>query len=490
MKKLLIPLFFLLLCTSALLSQGKTIKAYLNYNIFFVPGQGPYIETYLSVDGESVIYVLNENGKFQGSIEVTFIFRQKGEIKDYDKYQLFSPEVTDSSYINFSFLDQQRYFIPNGQYDMEIIISDLNADKKPFSAIQPVDINFNEKDICFSGIELVKSFTPSMDQSIITKGGFDLVPLVHNFYPEPISKLTYYTEIYNSDKNPGTGEKFLVSSSMKAFETGIIMKEFSSFKKYDTKAVVPVLNEYDISRLPSGNYLIAIEVRNKLNELIAQNEIFFQRSNPNMQYDVADLALIDINATFAHKITNNDSLLEYIKSLEPIATEIEKTFIYKQAKTTDLKTRQQFFFNFWSARNPLTPEFAWKEYYIQVQIVDNAYKTQISKGYETDRGRVYLKYGPPNIISESYNEPSSYPYEIWHYYELGGNQRNKKFVFYSTDMLTNSFKLLHSDAIGEVSNYKWQIFLNSRWYDPYSVDAENAPDIYGSEADDYYRNPR
>jgi hypothetical protein len=57
-------------------------------------------------------------------------------------------------------------------------------------------------------------------------------------------------------------------------------------------------------------------------------------------------------------------------------------------------------------------------------------------------------------------------------------------------MLTNSFKLLHSDAIGEISNYKWQIFLNNRWFDPYNDDVQNVPDIYGGKADDYYRNPR
>lgn len=490
MKKVQIPILILFLCSLALFSQGKTVKAYLNYNTFFAPGQGPFIETYLSVDGQSVTYIKNDKSQFQGSIEVTFIFRQNGEIKDYDKYQLFSPEVSDTSAINFSFIDQQRYFIPNGLYDMEIIISDLNAGKKPFSAIQPVEIDFNDKSICFSGVELVKSFTAATEQSILTKGGFDLVPMVHNFYPESVNKITYYTEIYNSDKDPGPGEKFLVTSMIKSFETGIPIKEFTSYKKYEAKSVVPVLNEYDISRLPSGNYLIAIEVRNKLNNLIAQNEMFFQRSNPNIQFDLVDLESIDVNATFANRITSSDTLLEYIKCLDPIATELEKTFIYKQAPAAELKTKQQFFYNFWASRSPLNPEEAWKEYYNQVLIVDKAYKTQISKGYETDRGRVYLKYGPPNIISESYNEPSSYPYEIWHYYELGGNQRNKKFVFYSTDMLTNSFKLLHSDAIGEVSNYKWQIFLNSRWYDPYSVDAEYAPPIYGSEADDYYRNPR
>ena len=490
MKKIFLSILIISLVFCASSIGAKNIQAYLNYTIFNVPDKGPYIETYLSVAGESVNYVKNEKGMFQGSIEVTFIFRQKGEIKDFDKYQLFSPEVSDTMNINFSFIDQQRYFIPEGDYEMEITISDLNAGKKPFSAIQPISIKFDHSNICFSGIQLVKSFTNTTEQNITSKGGFDLIPMVHNFYPESVSKLIYYTEIYYSNKNPGLGEKFLVVTTIKSFETGIALKDFASYRKFETRPVVPVFGEYDISRLPSGNYLIYIEVKNKLNELIARNELFFQRSNPNIQFDLNEIASLDVNSTFANRITSNDTLQEFINCLDPIATELEKTFIYKQSKIADLKTKQQFFYNFWLSRDPLNPEKAWREYYDQVLIVNAAYKTQISKGYDTDRGRVYLKYGPPNIISESYNEPSSYPYEIWHYYELGDNQRNKKFVFYSTDMLTNSFKLLHSDAIGEISNYKWQIFLNSRWYDPYSIDAEKAPSIYGGEADDYYRNPR
>jgi GWxTD domain-containing protein len=491
MKKILIPILASLLFFSySSVLQAKNLRADLNYTVFNIPDKGPYIETYLSVAGNSVVYKQNDKGLFQGSIEVTFIFRQQGEIKEYDKYQLFSPEVQDTSSINFNFLDQQRYFIPEGDYEMEIIISDLNAGKKPFNAIQPVSIKFDETKIGFSGVQLVESFTPATEQSIITKGGFDLIPLVYNFYPPSANKLTYYTEIYNTSKLLGPGEKFLVVCMIKSFETGNTLKEFASYKKQDTRAIVPVLSEFDIARLPSGNYLMVIEARDKQNNLLASNEIFFQRSNPNIQFSIGDLASIDVNSTFANKITSNDTLQEFINCLAPIATELEKTFIYKQSKPADLKTKQQFFYNFWASRNSATPERAWRDYYNMVLVVDNAYKTQISRGYETDRGRVYLKYGPPNIISESYNEPSSYPYEIWHYYELADNQRNKKFVFYSTDMLTNSFKLLHSDAIGEIQNYKWQVFLNSRWYDPYNVDVVNPPAIYGGEADDYYRNPR
>jgi GWxTD domain-containing protein len=491
MKKFLIPIlasFLFFSNTSPLFA--KNLQADLNYTIFNVPEKGPFIETYLSVGGNTVVYKQNDKGLFQGSIEVTFIFRQQGEIKEYDKYQLFSPEVPDTSAINFDFIDQQRYFIPEGDYEMEIIISDLNASKKPFNAIQPVSIQFDETKIGFSGIQLVDSFSPSVEQNILTKGGFDLVPMVFNFYPESVNKLTYYTEIYNTEKILGPAEKFLVVCMIKSFETGNTLKEFVSYKKQDSRAIVPVLNEYDITKLPSGNYRMVIEARDKQNELLASNEVFFQRSNPNIQFSLQDLASIDVNATFANRITSEDTLQEFINCLAPTATELEKTFIYKQSKQADMRTKQQFFYNFWAARNPNNPEKAWRDYYNMVLVVNNVYKTQINKGYETDRGRVYLEYGPPNIISESYNEPSSYPYEIWHYYELGNGQRNKKFVFYSTDMLTNSFKLLHSDAIGEVSNYKWQIFLNSRWYDPYNVDAVAPPEIYGGQADDYYRNPR
>jgi len=125
--------------------QAKNLKAYLNYTVFNVPGQNPYIETYLSVAGETVVYKLNEKGQFQGSIEVTFIFRQNEEIKEFDKYQLLSPEIEDTNFIDFSFLDQQRYFIPQGDYEMEISIADLNGEKKPFAALQPVSIFFDNK---------------------------------------------------------------------------------------------------------------------------------------------------------------------------------------------------------------------------------------------------------------------------------------------------------------------------------------------------------
>ena len=165
-------------------------------------------------------------------------------------------------------------------------------------------------------------------------------------------------------------------------------------------------------------------------------------------------------------------------------------FISKQMGDADITTLRQYFLNFWKGRDNIMPEAAWNHYYQQVRKVNYIYSTPNRQGYETDRGRVFLKYGPPNIISESYNEPAAYPYEIWQYYSLGDGQRNRKFVFYTIDIVTNDFQLVHSDAIGEPANHRWQVEIHKRTYDPYSFDEDQYPDAWGSNVNRYWENPR
>lgn len=490
MRRLFIFLLPALVMIGYQTSEARSLRAYLNYSIFKLPGDGPYIETYLTVSGKSIIYKPNDSGLFQASIEVKMMFRQGDKIVEFDKYELKSPEISDTSLIDFDFIDQQRYFLPEGDYDLEISITDLNGRKKSFDALQPFSISFPEDKVAISGIELLESFSNSTAQSILTKGAYDLVPLITNFYPENRDKLSYYAEIYHTETVAGKDEMVLLTSNISSFETGKAIHQYARIKRMPTGTVLPVLGEYDISDLPSGNYKLVMEVRDRQNQLLTVSELFFQRSNPGIPFQVDDLATIDVKSTFAANISNPDTLGEYIKCLSPIATQIEKAFIYNQLKESDLQTRQQFFYRFWVTRNDQDPGQAWIDYSRQVKAVQLAYGTPVQKGYDSDRGRVYLQYGPPNTINESHMEPNSYPYEIWWYYELGGNQRNKKFVFYAYDAITNNYSLLHSDAIGEVANYRWQIFLNNRSGDPYDLDINRPGEYYGYEADDYYRNPR
>lgn len=77
------------------------------------------------------------------------------------------------------------------------------------------------------------------------------------------------------------------------------------------------------------------------------------------------------------------------------------------------------------------------------------YGNNFQDGFETDRGRVYLKYGAPSTHVVRENSPSEYPYEIWTYNKIG-KYSNKRFVFYNPDLTNGAYRLLHSDVLGEL----------------------------------------
>src|SRR5205807_871352 len=106
---------------------------------------------------------------------------------------------------------------------------------------------------------------------------------------------------------------------------------------------------------------------------------------------------------------------EYVRSLRPIASEAEKVYIDEEMKTTTLEIMQQYFYNFWMSRNSLDPEGSWLAYHRGVMKVNKLFATTGMRGYNSDRGRVWLQYGEPDARNINDNEPTTFPYEIWQY---------------------------------------------------------------------------
>lgn len=486
MKKFL-SIIALVLFMGMISVSGGNLMAYLSYATFDSP-DGPYIETYLSIDAKSVIYSRLPDGSYQGTVYILITFKQNNEIKAFKKYELHSPQVPDTLNRDFHFIDQQRFLLPNGTYDFEIQLSDQNTKAEVTPYIQSVTVGYPEGKPAVSGIELVKSYTRNEIPGEITKSGYDLIPNVYNFYPQTENKLIFYFELYNMEERVGKGEKFLLSYYVETFENNQIVKELASVKKETAKPVSAVLTEMNISNLPTGNFNLVVEARDQRNQAVASNKLFFQRSNPYARLTLNDLTAGDPADTFVEKITNPDTLKEYVNSTYPISSALEKNFLKGNIRTADLATLQQYFLGFWQRRNPEDPRKAWEAYKYLVLVAQHNFGTPVKKGYQTDRGRVFLQYGPPNVRAERYNEPSNYPYEIWQYYTLG-NQSNRKFVFYSPDMVTSDFFLLHSDAIGEFNNPRWQVDLRGRIYQTIDITDTQVINSWGDMQDDYWTLP-
>jgi GWxTD domain-containing protein len=489
MRKIILIIAVIALAISN--TKATDALAFFNYATFQSPGKGPYIETYLSFLGGNLAYAKNSKARFNANVEVSVLFLQADVIKASKKYTLTGPEVNDTAKTTLNFIDQQRFPLDNGTYQMELSITDKNKPgSKPFLSKQEITINYANDKVTVSDIELLESFKKSVSPSVLTKNGYDLVPYVANFIPENMTKLGVYAEVYNTKKLIGDSTKFLINYYIESYEKKVALQKYQKFATQKTNNVNVLLTEFDIKNLPTGNYNFVIDIRNDKNEKINDKKVFFQRYNPNAEIDMNELVALNITGTFVQKYTSTDTLKDYIRSLRPISTENEKVFADNQLKTASVELMQQYLYNFWVQRNTLNPEADWVKYNNEVKKVNKDFGTQTMRGYETDRGRVYLQYGAPDQRTISNTEPNVYPYEIWQYYKLA-KQSNKKFVFYNQDLSTNNYTLLHSDVRGEILNQNWQMVLQKRTIQSNNMDMQKPGyDNFGNQVNDNFSNPR
>lgn len=472
-------------------AQTKRLKPYLSTSTYCLPGVSPYVENAIAFECQSAVYKQFEPGKFKSTVEIQTIFRQGDKICAYSKIALDSPTVSDTSNLDGAFIDQQRFALPNGQYKMEISITDLNSGDALPVGTTDIELNFPDNVPSVSDILLFDSYKKATQPSACTKSGLDFIPRVYPFYGPKTDKMQFYTEIYNSDKLYDEG-KFLVNYYIETRESSSKMQSFVFNKRFDVGKVNVLLNTIDISELPSGNYYLVVEVRDRSNTFICSNSCPFQRSNPNVSYDMGDISGVAIANTFVSEITELDTLRRFIRYLDPVCTETERDYASNLVRTDDVKTMQQFLFNFWSSRAPMNPKQAFNDYLAAVKRVNMSFKTTSYPGYRTDRGYVFLKYGQPDKIVDQPDEPGAYPYQIWHYYEVA-HQRNKRFVFMAKDRSTNDYQLIHSDMVGEINNPRWQLEIYGRIYGQgydQGVDQTEYEKGWGSHAGDLYDNPR
>ncbi len=274
-KTLILSIEVLFALSTSQLYSGGYVQAQLFHYKFYFPTDGPYFEPYLSVVVSNVEFAINDTQKFLGPIEITMIFSKDSVVVNYDKYELLSPEVEDTASISLNFQDQERFSLLNGIYDYEIQIKDVNSDKPSFKTSQTIEIDFHKDKISISGIELVESYTKISEPNILTKSGFDLAPYVYNFYPDRINNVRFYAEVYNAENVLGTDSQYLLNYFIENYETQRQLAKFVRFKRESVKPVTVLYADFDITDLPSGNYLMVVEVRDHENKLLAANKLFF-----------------------------------------------------------------------------------------------------------------------------------------------------------------------------------------------------------------------
>ena len=462
------------------------VEAFIETRQYFVPERGPRIEVNLAFMGASLSHPANTHGFLQAHVGVLVTLEQDSAIVVFAKSDVHGPERLDSTYMDF--LHQEYLQVGPGSYDLTIELRDLSLpDQPPTVYRSPLVVRAPEAGVHFSDILLAERITPAPEDPS-ARNGYVTVPLVSTYYPAALDRLNFYAEIYGTEKQFGADGAFALSYQIEQFENKRVFGAYKKVQRATAQPVQVVIASFDIGGLPTGNYLLSVEVRDREGMLQGRAEQFFQRNNP-VAYDLADMRTVQVGNTFADAINDTDTLAEFIRSMRPIGDDLERKVIDDRLKDEDLDLMKRFFYSFWYNRNAVDPASAWDSYYREVVKVNKLYGTRIKKGYETDRGQVHLKYGPPNSIMDRPNEMDAYPYQIWHYYKAG-QYNNRRFVFYLPDLVSNDYELIHSDMRGEVQNPRWNQIIHSRNVPMNNVDVSPVNSQSGIRADEFYEMPR
>jgi GWxTD domain-containing protein len=236
-----------------------------------------------------------------------------------------------------------------------------------------------------------------------TKGNLMVVPSVSRTYGgEEDSKMLYYIEVY-----PGSNEqdKLTVQTLIRKRKGDMVYRD--TLTSPVAGEVLRQLREISIESFEPGEYELEVELQGRRGKKLDEIKGGFQ-----------------IKWTEESLLAHNWSLI--LRQISVIA-ESGDMKILEEAKSLD--ERRQALKDYWAAKDPFpeTPRNEMKiEFYRRINYANENFGYLNRPGWETDRGRVLVRYGAPDQVDDYPFSLSSYPYQEWHYYKGG---RYRKFTF-------------------------------------------------------------
>lgn len=449
--------FAFVVCIS--LSKVSALDLGVSYAVMATPEE-PYLEVYLEIAPGSISWERVDSLTMKAGVELLLLVKKGEEIVAFDKYLLNSPAMSYPDVL----LDVRRLAVPNGNYTLEIKAVDLLVPGNFVVYSQPISVAITNS-LYLSEIHLLRGFYRDTNQvkHPLSKNGFVLEPLPFNFYDKSATKLAFYTEIYHSNTvvtDPTYFFRYIVEKDLGNDQLQLV--SVGNLKK-KPGVIDAGLAEVDISSLETGNYVLTVELRSKKNELLTSRKLTFQRSNPYLNIQDSSLTAESIKSQFVKEL-DEKALIYSLKAISPLVNMGDDPEELKNIlKAGDVDAMRFFLFRYFIKVDPNNPEIAWRKHIETANVVDKLFHSGFRYGFETDRGRTYMKYGKPDDLIHVEDDPAAPPYEIWVYYNFPKTtQRNVKFLFYNPTLAGEDYIMLHSTARGEINNPKWEITLYKR----------------------------
>lgn len=443
--------FSLVMCLCFSFGHAKSLRVMVDYKQFYSPKDGAYVEFYMHFLARSIQFQGDSVVGFNATLSTQIIISQDDRIVQFDKYKI-QKDFGENNFVE-DIYSLKRFSLASGTYSVEYEFVDLNNPKDTLVFLQEIEVNAVPRTSFFSEVLLLESLTKTSNPGAFVRNGFEMIPHLINYYNVESERLIAYVELYNTHLYKDELPKIALRYYLRDASNGRRMDEFTVTKVYKSEEVIPLIINMNIAELATGTYALTFEFLDIDETVLKKGEISFDRFNPTYEDVIVDFTQIILDPRFFEELPN-DSVFYYLESLTPISSRADISQIFTLIDQKDVELAKKYFQSYWIRTNPKEPTDAWIKYKKLVLGVQKEYGTMLFPGFKSDRGRVFLQYGPPSARIQRPNEPGEYPYEIWQYYKIS-TFSNRRFVFFNPLGVGNEYVLLHSDLPGELFNNRW-----------------------------------
>ncbi|MDX9757583.1 MAG: GWxTD domain-containing protein [Bacteroidota bacterium] len=447
--------FLLALVVIPASAQSQAFRMNIDLASFRYDDDASYVEMYYSFSRTGLAYTKDNDG-FTGAVLVHAIVRRDDEAQEpVLKTWRVPVHVADTTQLgDRALIGRVNFLLEPGKYRFAVISRDEERPAVQDSVEIPFEVrNLGGRAAGISDIELASSITKVEEDpaNIFYKNTLEIIPNPTLLYGKPVPNLMFYAELYNVDADAFAVKSEVVSSYGRTMAT----KTHQRSGKHASRVEV---GSFNIGGMPSGVYTLILSIDDPSKTAKLSQSKSFYVFNPDIPFDsaeaasVADLIAAEFTAMGESELDENFSMAQYI------ATAGEKS-IWQSLSGSESK--RKFLTKFWRDRDddqatPFNEYYA--EYKQRVAVSNEQFRTAFRAGWRTDRGRVYILYGPPDYVDRKSNESDMKPHEIWRYDYIEGGV---DFVFVDRSGF-NNFELVHSTKRNEIINDSWQRDASTR----------------------------
>ena len=409
------------LCLALVVALTGALDFNVDWSVFRAGADSSRVEFFYAIPYDQLLYTQTTDSGlvagFRVRLELAGLdnsFRQEGTILKRARIRSFQEAFAAQR----SFVDGFSVTAPPGKYRFKIAVAETSSSGQTDGAREDTIVLAGFK----GGLALSSLEVGSTALTDTATGIVSVIPNpTHRFPDKGLEALYVYYEGYNlcADSNSYRVRAAIIRS--RAGKPDTVVKTPPLVKPKHGTSVAYALG-VSVAGVEPGAYTLGIELTDvAARQTVGAGEDFVLGT---VLPEPAAVGLAPQGLTPVEQ--------KHYDQIQYLATPGELAYYRKLSENG----KQAYLAKFWGMRNLA-------EFSRRMETADDKYQQPKVAGHDTDRGRIYVKYGEPDAIEQKVIETESRPREYWHYYNTG-------YVFIFIDVRQDGdYRLAWTNAKGE-----------------------------------------